>query len=34
MDILKKDMNIKVVVLQSRVKYRSKQIQVVGKLSE
>ena len=34
MDILKKDMNIKVVVLQSRVKYKSKQIQVVGKLSE
>ena len=30
---LKKDMKIEVEVLQSRIKYKSKQIQVVGKLS-
>jgi hypothetical protein len=30
-EIFKKDMNIKVEVLQSRMKYQSKQIQVVGK---
>ena len=33
-DLLSKDMKINVEVLQSRIKYRSKQIQVVGKLSE
>tara|TARA_B100000900_G_C20600692_1_gene725454 strand:+ start:776 stop:1273 length:498 start_codon:yes stop_codon:yes gene_type:complete len=33
-DLLKKDMIIQVVVLQSRIKYKSKQIQVVGKISE
>jgi hypothetical protein len=31
---LKKDMKIEVEVLQSRIKYKSKQIQVVGKLSK
>jgi len=33
-DLLSKDMKINVEVLQSRIKYRSKQIQVVGKLSK
>jgi hypothetical protein len=33
-ELLSKDMKINVEVLQSRIKYRSKQIQVVGKLSE
>ena len=33
-ETLKKDMKIKVIVLQSRIKYKSKQIQVVGKLSK
>ena len=32
-DIYKKDMNVEIEVLQSRIKYKSKQIQVVGKLS-
>ena len=31
---LKKDMKIEVEVLQSRIKYKSKQIQVVGKLNK
>ena len=31
-ELLKKDMNIEIIVLQSRIKYKSKQIQVVGKL--
>ena len=31
-ELVKKDMNIQVEVLQSRIKYKSKQIQVVGKL--
>jgi len=31
-ELIKKDMNIEVEVLQSRIKYKSKQIQVVGKL--
>ena len=31
-EILKKDMNIEIIVLQSRIKYKSKQIQVVGKM--
>ena len=33
-ETLKKDMKIEVEVLQSRIKYKSKQIQVVGKLSK
>ena len=33
-DSYKKDMKIEVEVLQSRIKYKSKQIQVVGKLSK
>jgi len=32
-DIYKRDMNIEIEILQSRIKYKSKQIQVVGKLS-
>jgi len=31
-ELLKKDMNIEIEILQSRIKYKSKQIQVVGKL--
>tara|TARA_B110000495_G_C22813316_1_gene474757 strand:+ start:323 stop:820 length:498 start_codon:yes stop_codon:yes gene_type:complete len=33
-ELLKKDMNIEIEVLQSRIKYKSNQIQVVGKLSK
>jgi len=33
-DLFSKNMKINVEILQSRIKYRSKQIQVVGKLSE
>jgi hypothetical protein len=31
-ELLKKDMNIEIEILQSRIKYKSKQIQVVGKI--